>query len=84
MWAATFLGFFVAEAGLVVQRNWLRPLLVVSATGLITVGLVLEKLPLWVDGLATIGVCVGLWWMYRPAALRAIPGTGKRAYGEMR
>lgn len=78
---ATFLGFLVAEAWLVVRRDWLRPLLVVSATGLITVGLVLEKPLLWVDGLTTIGVCVGLWWMYRPAVLRAIPGTGKHTPG---
>jgi hypothetical protein len=40
--------------------------------GLITVGLMLLKPPIWVDGLATLGVFVGLWWMYRPAARRAI------------
>ena len=84
LWVATFLGFLVAEAGLVARRDWLRPLLVVSATGLITVGLVLVKPPLWVDGLAAIGVCVGSWWMYRPAALRAIPGTGKYTPRETR
>jgi preprotein translocase subunit YajC len=84
LWVATFLGFLVAEAGLVVRRDWLRPLLAVSATGLITVGLVLLKPPIWVDGLATIGVLAGLWWMYRPAARKAVPGTGKRVPGEMR
>jgi hypothetical protein len=64
-------GFLVAEAGLVVRRDWLRPLLAVSATGLITIGLVLVKPPLWVDGLVTLGVYVGLWGVYRPAARRA-------------
>jgi hypothetical protein len=84
LWVATFLGFLVAEAGLVVRRDWLRPLLAVSATGLITVGLVLVKPPVWVDGLATLGSLVGLWWIYRPVAHRAIAGTGKGAYGAMR
>ena len=74
LWVAAFLGFLVAEAGLVVRRDWLRPLLAVSATGLITTGLVLLKPPVWVDGLVTIGVFVGLWWTYRPAARRAISG----------
>ena len=72
LWVAAFLGFLVAEAGLVVRRDWLRPLLAVSATGLITIGLVLMKPPLWVDGLATLGIYVGLWWMYRPTARSAI------------
>ena len=84
LWLATFLGFLVAEAGLVMRRDWLRPGLAVSATGLITVGLVLVKPPLWVDGLVTIGVLAGLWWMYRPAARRAVPGTGKYTPGETR
>ncbi len=66
--------FLVAEAGLVVRRDWLWPGLAVSATGLLTVGLLLVAPPLWVDGLVTLGVCVGLWWMYRPAARRAISG----------
>ena len=80
LWLAAFLSFLVAEAGLVVRRDWLRPLLAVSATGLITVGLVLIKPPIWVDGLTMIGVCVGLWWTYRAAARRAEPGTGKHAH----
>jgi hypothetical protein len=74
LWVAAFLGFLVAEAGLVVRRDWLRPLLAVSATGLITIGLVLLKPPVWVDGLVTIGVFVGLWWTYRPAARRVVSG----------
>jgi hypothetical protein len=74
LWLVAFLGFLVAEAALVVRRDWLRPLLAVSATGLIAVGLVLIKPPIWVDGLATIGVLAGLWWIYRPAARRAISG----------
>jgi hypothetical protein len=74
LWLVTFLGFLVAETGLVVRRDWLRPLLAVSATGLITIGLVLLKPPVWVDGLVAIGVCVGLWWTYRPAARSAISG----------
>jgi len=82
LWLAAFLGFLVAEAGLVIRRDWLRPGLSVLATGLITVGLVLLKPPLWVDGLVMIGVCVGLWGMYRPVAHRAVPGTGKHAPGE--
>ncbi|TME00856.1 MAG: hypothetical protein E6I80_24290 [Chloroflexi bacterium] len=81
LWVATFLGFLVAEAGLVVRRDWPRPLLAVSATGLITIGLVLLKPPVWVDGLVTIGVFVGLWWMYRTAARRAISGgSGMHIY----
>jgi hypothetical protein len=74
LWIAAFLGFLVAEAGLVVRRDWLRPLLAVSMTGLITVGLLLLKPPIWVDGLATLGICVWLWWMYRSPAQRAISG----------
>ncbi len=84
LWLAVFLGFLVAEAGLVMRRDWLRPLLVVAATGLITIGLVLVKPPLWVDGLAMIGVLAGVWWMYRPAARRAVPGTAKHAHRETR
>jgi hypothetical protein len=84
LWAVMFLGLLVAEARLVVRRDWLRPLLAVSATGLITVGLVLVKLPVWVDGLVTLSSLAGLWWMYRPAARRAQPGTGKHADGETR
>ena len=66
-----FLGFLIAEIGLVVRRDWLRPLLAVSATGLLLVGLVLIRPPVWVDGLVTLGICVGLWWIYRPAVRRA-------------
>jgi hypothetical protein len=84
LWVAAFLGFLVAEAGLVVRRDWLRPGLAVSATGLLTVGLLLVKPPLWMDGLAALGILMGLWWMYRPAVRRAIPDTGKLAHGEMR
>jgi hypothetical protein len=49
LWVATFLGFLVAEVGLVVRRDWLQPGLSVSATGLITIGLLLVKPPVWVD-----------------------------------
>jgi hypothetical protein len=84
LWMAAFLGFLVAEAELVIQRDWLRPLLVVSATGLITIGLLLLKPQLWVDTLATISVLVGLWWLYRPTVLRDLPGTRKRVHGETR
>ena len=68
LWLVTFVCFLVAEAGLVVRRDWLRPRLAVSVTGLITISLVLLKPPLWADGLVTLGLCLGLWWMYRPAA----------------
>ena len=84
LWVVAFLAFLVAEAGLVVRRDWLRPLLAVSATGLITVGLVLIKLPVWVDGLVTLASLAGLWWIYRPATQKAIPGIGKYAPGETR
>ena len=77
LWMATFLGFLVAETGLVLRRDWLRPGLAVSATGLITIGLLLVKPPLWVDGLVTTGVLMGVWWMYRSTAQRAMPDTGK-------
>ncbi len=77
LWVVAFLGFLIAEAGLVVRRDWLRPLLAVSATGLITVGLLLVKPPVWVDGLVTLGSLVGLWWLYRPTVRRAISeGSG--------
>jgi hypothetical protein len=71
LWAVMFLGFLVAEIGLVVRRDWLRPLLAVSATGLLLVGLVLLRPPVWLDGLVILGTVVGLWWMYRPTARRA-------------
>ena len=74
LWVVAFLEFLVAEAGLVVRRDWLRPGLAVSATGLLTVGLLLIKPPLWMDGLVTLGVCAGLWWLYRPTAQKAISG----------
>jgi len=80
LWLAAFLGFLVAEAELVIRRNWLRPGFSVSATGLITIGLALVEPPVWVDGLVTLGVLAGLWWMYRPVARRAVPGTGKYAH----
>ncbi len=69
LWVVAFLGFLVAEAGLVVGRDWLRPLLAVSATGLITVGLLLIKPPVWVDGLITLGAWMGLWKTYWPNVL---------------
>jgi hypothetical protein len=69
---ATFLGFLVAEAGFVVRRDWLRPGLSVAATGLIAVGLMLVKPPLWVNRLITLGSLAGLWWIYRSASRRAI------------
>jgi hypothetical protein len=71
LWMATFLGFLLAEAGLVVRRDWLRPGLIVSATGLITIALVLARPPIWIDGLATISVYVGIWWIYRSVARSA-------------
>jgi hypothetical protein len=74
LWVATFLGFLMAEAGLVVRRDWLRPGLSVSATGLMAVGLMLVKPPIWIDGLVTLGVLAGLWWIYRSVARRGISG----------
>jgi hypothetical protein len=74
LWVVAFLEFLVAEAGLVVRRDWLRPGLAVSATGLLTVGLLLVKPSLWVDGLVTLGVLAGLWWIYRPTTRRGISG----------
>ena len=71
LWVAAFFAFLVAEAGLVVRRDWLRPGLAVSVSGLFTVGLLLLKPPIWVDGLVTLGILVGRWWVYRPAAGRA-------------
>ena len=67
----------IHQTGLVVRRDWVRPLLAVWAIGLVTIGLLLVKPPLWVDGLATVGVLAGAWWMYRPTASRVMPGTGK-------
>ncbi len=70
-WAVMFLVLLVAEIGFAIRRDWLRPLLAVSATGLLLVGLVLIRPPIWVDGLVTLGALVGLWWIYRPTARRA-------------
>ncbi len=84
LWVVTFLGFLAAEVGLVVRRDWLRPLVAVSETGLNTVGLVLIKPPIWVNGLITLGSLAGLRWIYRPAAQKAMPGTGKYALEEAR
>jgi len=67
LWVVAFLGFLVAEVGLVVRRD--RPLLAVSATDLITVGLLLIKPPVWVDGLITLGAWMGLWKTYWPNVL---------------
>jgi hypothetical protein len=80
LWLAAFAGFLVAEAGLVVRRHWIRPLLVVSATALLAIGLILVRPPTWVDKLATFCVFMGLWWMYRGQAAGAVrrrgaPGT---------
>ncbi len=68
LWLSVFFGFVVAEVGVVARRDWLRPLLAAPTTALITIALVLLKPPIWVDGLAAISVCVGLWWMYQPVA----------------
>jgi hypothetical protein len=81
LWVAAFLSFLVAETGLVVRRDWLRPGLAVSGTGLITIGLLLVKPPPWVDGLSTVGVLAGWWGIYRPATRRVIPGTEKHTAG---
>ncbi|MGO8786709.1 MAG: hypothetical protein ACLQVL_04910 [Terriglobia bacterium] len=63
LWLAAFLGFLVAEVGLVVRRDWVRPMLAVPATALITIGLVLIRPPIWVDAMATAAISIGLWWM---------------------
>ena len=68
LWLAVFLAFIMVEVALVVRRDWLRSLFVAPATALITIGLVLWKPPVWVEGLAAISVYVGLWWMYRPSS----------------
>lgn len=68
LWLAIFVAFVMAEVGLVVRRDWARPLLAASATVLVTIDQVLWKPPVWVDGLVAAAVYVGLWWMYRPSA----------------
>jgi len=78
LWLAVFLGFLVAETGLVVRRDWVRPLIAVAATALITIALVVLRPPVWVDGAATIGVCAGLWWNYRRSTH---PASGERLSG---
>ena len=65
LWLSVFVQFLVAEAGLIVRRDWTRPLVAVPASALVTVGLVLMKPPVWLDGLATVAVGAGLWWIYR-------------------
>jgi len=73
LWLVAFAEFLVAEAGLIVRRDWTRPLLAVPASALITIGLVLWRPPVWLDGLTTVAACIGLWWMYRRRALVAMP-----------
>lgn len=77
LWLSAFLGFLVAEVVLVVRRDWVLPLLAVPATALVTIGLVLARPPIWIDGLATAAVFVGLWWMSQgqaPVTASANPG----------
>jgi hypothetical protein len=78
LWVAAFLAFLLAEAGLVVRRDWLRPGLAVSTTGLLTIDLILLKPPVWVDGLVTLGAWVGLWKTYRPNGHRGRREERKR------
>lgn len=65
LWLAAFAGFLVAEVALVVRRDWTIPLVAVAASALVTIGLVLVKPPVWVDGVVTVGVYAGLWWLHR-------------------
>lgn len=70
LWLALFVAFIVAEVGLIVRRDWARPLVATFATGLITIGLVLGRPAVWVDGFAVLAVYMGLVWIYgRPSRL---------------
>ncbi len=69
LWVAAFLAFGAAIVGFIVRKDWLRPIIAVAVTGLITVGLVLIKPPVWVDGLFALAVWLGLGWLYWPTNL---------------
>ena len=83
LWTVTFLSFLVAAVGLVIRRDWLPPMLAVSATGLLTVGEVLSQPPIWVDGLAMLGAWGGLWYLYKSpkVAGRFFPRQQKSTVG---
>ena len=72
LWLVVFTAFLVSLGALVLRRDWLRPLLAVAGTYALTLALVFAMPPLWVDGLVALGVCGGLWWLYRPG----VPGGG--------
>lgn len=83
MWTVTFFSFLAAAGGLVIRRDWLPPMLAVSATGLLTVGLVLSQPPIWVDGLAMLGAWGALWYLYKSpdVAGRFFPKQQKSTVG---
>jgi hypothetical protein len=65
LWLVVFAAFLGSLGALVLRRDWLRPLLAVGGTYALTLVLVFTMPPLWVDGLVVLGVCGGLWWIYR-------------------
>jgi hypothetical protein len=65
LWIVVFLTFLVSLASLIVRRDWLRPLGAVAVTYVVTLLLVFNMPPLWVDALATFAVIAALWWLYR-------------------
>lgn len=78
LWFVAFLGFLGAEVGIVAGRDWRWLLPAALGAALITIAVVMIKPPIWVDGLAAIGVWAGVWWAYRQPGRRSgtLPGAG--------
>ncbi len=65
LWFLAFVAFLASIVAPVARRDWLRPLLAVAGTYVITQLLVFAMPPLWVDAAAALGVIAGVWWLYR-------------------
>ena len=65
LWIVVFLTFLASLVSLIVRTDWLRPLGAVAVTYVVTLLLVLNMPPLWLDALATLAVIAALWWLYR-------------------
>jgi hypothetical protein len=67
-----FIAYLVANAGIVVWRDWRRALLVAVAAALVTIALALTRPPLWVDAAAAIAAYVALTWARGGIDARAV------------
>jgi hypothetical protein len=65
-WFLVFVAFLGSLVALVVRRDWLRPLVAVAWTYILTLLLVFKMPPLWLDAVAVVGTVAGLLWLHRP------------------